>query len=85
MKEPTRYMSAADVAALFGAEPGTVLKWRQRYEDFPAPDAVTGIGHGHPVMGWLPEREAELRAWHASRPGRGAGGGRPRKVAEAGS
>lgn len=73
---PTQYMSAADIAALFDAKPGTVEKWRQRYLDFPPADAVTGINHGRPILGWLPEREAELRTWHAARPGQGAGGGR---------
>jgi len=77
MAQPTRYMSAADIAGLFDVKPGTVETWRGRYPDFPAPDAIIGIGHGRPIMGWLPSREAELRAWHASRPGQGAGGGRP--------
>lgn len=74
--EMVRYMSAADVAALFGVEPGTVEKWRQRYDDFPQEDAVIGIGHGRPIAGWLSSREAEFRTWERSRPGRGAGGGR---------
>lgn len=75
---PTRYLSAADIAALFGVEPGTVEKWRQRYPDFPQPDAYTGIAR--PIAGWAPGREKELRAWEASRPGRGAGGGRRPKA-----
>lgn len=77
--EPIRYMSVADIAALFEVAPGTVEKWRQRYDNFPVHDAVIGIGHGQPIRGWLPERADEFRAWQASRPGRGAGGGRPRK------
>ncbi|MDL4812794.1 helix-turn-helix domain-containing protein [Actinomadura opuntiae] len=77
MPGPTQYMSAADIADLFGVNPGTVEKWRQRYDTFPEPDAVTGIGR--PIAGWLPSREDELRAWHAFRPGQGAGGGRPRR------
>jgi hypothetical protein len=79
MSTPTQYMSAADIAALFGVKPGTVETWRSRYPDFPVADVVVGIGHDKPVMGWLPTREPELRAWEKSRPGRGAGGGRPRK------
>jgi hypothetical protein len=79
MSTPTQYMSAADIAALFGVKPGTVETWRSRYADFPVADVVVGIGHDKPVMGWLPTREPELRAWEKSRPGRGAGGGRPRK------
>jgi hypothetical protein len=80
MPGPIQYMSAADIAALFDVNPGTVEKWRQRYDDFPVPDAVIGIGHGRPILGWLPGREDGLRAWYASRPGQGAGGGRPRKA-----
>ena len=76
---PIQYMSAADIAALFDVKPGTVEKWRQRYPDFPQADAVVGLGHGRPILGWLPDREAELRAWHAARPGQGAGGGRRRR------
>ena len=85
--EPIEYMSVADIAALFGVAPGTVEKWRQRYPEgsatpFPAPDAITGIGHGMRFRGWLPKRADEFRAWKASLPGRGAGGGR-RKAASA--
>jgi hypothetical protein len=79
MSTPTQYMSAADIAALFGVKPGTVEKWRSRHPDFPPADVIIGISHDKPVMGWLPEREQELRAWESARPGRGAGGGRPRK------
>jgi hypothetical protein len=75
MPEPIRYDSAAEIAALFGVQPGTVDTWRARYPDFPQPDVYVGR-----FAGWLPGREAELRAWEASRPGRGAGGGRPRKA-----
>ena len=79
MPEPTQYNSAADLAALFGVKPGTIETWRVRYDDFPPPDAYVG-GYA----GWLPSREIELRAWEANRPGRGAGGGRPRKDSPAG-
>jgi hypothetical protein len=75
MPEPIRYNSAADLAALFGVQPGTVETWRARYADFPGPDAYVGR-----AAGWLPSREPELRAREASRPGRGAGGGRPRRA-----
>ena len=74
MSQSIRYNSAADLAALFGVKPGTIETWRVRYDDFPPPDAYVG-GYA----GWLPSREIELRAWEANRPGRGAGGGRPRK------
>ena len=61
--EPIKYMSIADIAALFGVQPNTAEKWRQRYADFPTPDAATGMGHSRPVDGWLPKREAEIREW----------------------
>jgi len=80
MPEPVRYNSAADLAALFGVQPGTVETWRQRYANFPEPSAYIGR-----VAGWLSSREAELRAWEASRPGRGAGGGRPRRPTSPGA
>jgi hypothetical protein len=72
-------MSVADVADLFSVQPGTVEKWRQRYDDFPEPDAIIGMNHGQPIRGWSPEREQEFREWEKGRPGRGAGGGRPKK------
>lgn len=83
--KPIQYMSVADIAALFDVAPGTVEKWRQRYDNFPVPDAVIGIGHGMPIRGWLPDREAEFREWKKTMPGRGAGGGRPRKTQETSS
>lgn len=67
-------MDAAAVGALFGVDGRTVSTWRRRYPDTPVPDAVIG-----PAAGWLPEREPEWRTWHATRPGQGKGGGRPRK------
>jgi hypothetical protein len=76
VSQPIQYNSAADLAALFGVQPGTIETWRSRYADFPQPDAYVGR-----YAGWLPSREVELRAWEANRPGRGAGGGRPRTAA----
>jgi hypothetical protein len=61
------YLSTADIAQWFGVAARTVTKWRERYPDFPAPDAVIGS-----VAGWLPEREGEIRDWNSSRPGAGA-------------
>jgi hypothetical protein len=77
MPEPVHYDSAADIAALFGVKPGTVETWRARYAGFPVPDAYVGR-----FAGWLPSRQEEIRAWEASRPGRGAGGGRPPRQQE---
>lgn len=73
-------MDLTAVGALFGVDRRTVAVWRGRYADThpcPAPDAMTG-----PTPGWLPERADEWREWHRTRPGQGAGGGRPRKRQE---
>lgn len=57
------HLSTTDIARWFDVMPRTVVKWRDRYPDFPKPDVVIGQ-----KPGWLPEREAEIRAWHAARP-----------------
>jgi hypothetical protein len=62
-----RYLSRAEVAERIGVKPDTLSRYK-----LPAEDAVTGT-----TRGWLPET---IDAWNASRPGRGVGGGRPRKV-----
>lgn len=64
------YLATSNIAGWFNVDTRTVAKWRSRYSDFPAPDAIIGD-----VAGWLPNREAEIRAWEAARPGQGAGGG----------
>jgi hypothetical protein len=81
MPEPIRYNSTADLAVLFGVRQNTVDQWRSRYRGTPAqfPDPDVTIG---PFAGWLPGREAELLAWRRSLPGRGSGGGRPRRKAD---
>ncbi|TDD24994.1 hypothetical protein E1287_37675 [Actinomadura sp. KC06] len=76
---PTRYLDRASVGALFGVSAQAVAKWQDRHGDFPAPDVHLG---DRDLPGWLPERADEIRAWHAARPGQGAGGGRPRKRQE---
>lgn len=71
------YAGYRQIAAWFGVEPSTVAKWRQRYDDFPEPDAwIDKV-----TPGWKISRVNEFKAWHANRPGSGAGGGRPRKQA----
>jgi hypothetical protein len=55
-----------------------VAQWRKRYADshpIPVPDVTVGR-----TPGWSKKREPEWRQWHASRPGQGAGGGRPRRT-----
>ena len=74
MNPAGRYLSQADIARELGVARHTVTVWRARYADFPEPDVLVG---GAP--GWLAGRRGEIRAWLESRPGQGAGGGRPRK------
>lgn len=67
----TIYLSLADIAARVGVEPSTIRTYRSQGR-LPEPDAMTG-----PTPGWLP---ATVDAWVKNRPGRGVGGGRPRKA-----
>lgn len=84
-------MNITEVAALLGPtiKPKTVSQYlaeskpsvgptgrKGRYADhpFPAPDKRMGKS---PT--WLRERAAEIIEWRDSRPGQGAGGGRPRQ------
>lgn len=76
-------LTLADLAQLLGIKIETVSFYRahskpgRRYADhpFPAPDRLVGRS---PI--WALNRAEEIKAWDASRPGRGAGGGRPRKA-----
>ena len=79
--EPIRYMSVSDIAAIFGVQPGTVEKWRQRHANFPTPNAIIGIETDMQFRGWLPDREEEFREWKKGLPPRGAGGGRKKAAA----
>lgn len=88
--EPPVYLSAADIAAHLGVEPGTVHTWRARYgsdrsvEEIakaptcPQPDVT--LGRRKPQAGWHPRRLAEWERWRASLPGKGSGGGRPART-----
>lgn len=62
----TRYLSLTEVAARLGITTGALAGYK-----LPEPDALIGR-----TRGWLPETIDE---WNAARPGRGVGGGRPRK------
>lgn len=78
---PIHYQDRGQIGRWFGVSADAVRKWQERYVEggdyhpFPTPDAIVGDR----TPGWLPEREQEIREWKASMPGRGAGGGRPRK------
>lgn len=62
-------------AQLIGWKPQSIRKWRSTGRPFPAPDAYRG-----PSPLWTVEA---ITTWRDNRPGRGAGGGRPRtKVPE---
>jgi predicted DNA-binding transcriptional regulator AlpA len=82
--EPPTYLDMEAVAEYLGLAYKTVRSYhnvaekrrrenQSRPGDFPPPDAQFGRS---PV--WSPET---IDAWKANRPGRGAGGGRPRKNA----
>lgn len=61
-----RYLSMTEVAERLGITKGALARYR-----LPDPDVVVGKARG-----W---REETIDRWNASRPGRGVGGGRPRK------
>ncbi len=61
-----RYLSVTDVAKHLGISTAAVSSYK-----LPEPDARIGR-----TRGWLPDT---IDQWNASRPGRGVGGGRPRK------
>lgn len=62
----TRYLSLTEVASRLGITTGALAGYK-----LPEPDALIGR-----TRGWLPET---IDSWNAARPGRGVGGGRPRK------
>jgi hypothetical protein len=74
-------LDRAAVAAILDVKPKTISQYlvessgegRYASHPFPTPDGTIGRG---PY--WHRERETEIRAWADARPGRGAGGGRPR-------
>ncbi|MDL4812755.1 hypothetical protein [Actinomadura opuntiae] len=79
-KRPVQYLDMVGVGKWFDVPGPTVAKWRRRYASShptPVPDVM--VGDRNP--GWAEDREPEWRAWYESRPGRGAGGGRPPKSA----
>jgi predicted DNA-binding transcriptional regulator AlpA len=64
------YLDITEAAKHLGVRPGTVTRYRT-WRIFPKPDVTLGRSPR-----WLP---ATLDRWQASRPGKGSGGGRPRK------
>lgn len=61
-----KYLSVTDVSKRLGISTAAVSAYK-----LPQPDALIGR-----TRGWLPET---IDQWNAQRPGRGVGGGRPRK------
>ena len=66
----TSYLDMMAAADRLGVSYATVRRYRAT-GGFPPADVVVGQSPG-----WLP---GTLDAWQAGRPGRGVGGGRPRK------
>lgn len=60
------YMSFTEVVDQLGVKTGALATYK-----LPEPDAIIGR-----TRGWLPDT---IDRWNANRPGRGVGGGRPRK------
>jgi len=67
--ETVHYAGQADIARWFNVTGAAVAKWVNRYSDTPRPDVIVGSGH-QAQRGWLPEREADWRAWKADRDAR---------------
>ena len=65
-------LGVAEAAEYLMVAPATIPAYRRDDPTFPKPDVMLGRSPR-----WRP---ATLDAWKASRPGRGAGGGRPRKA-----
>ena len=62
----THYLSLTEVAARLGITTGALARYK-------LPPADVTVGR---TRGWS---EETIDAWNAARPGRGVGGGRPRK------
>lgn len=62
----TEYLSFTQLAERIGVKTGALGHYK-----LPQPDALIGR-----TRGWLPDT---IDQWNANRPGRGVGGGRPRK------
>lgn len=71
----TTILDMEAVGALFGVPASTVARWRIRYKDsHPCPEPAGHVGRSP----YWTDAQA-WKTWEAARPGRGAGGGRPRK------
>lgn len=64
-------LDSAALAALLGVRPQTISQYRRR-RTLPDPDVIVGRSPA-----W---RRSTIEAWLPTRPGRGAGGGRPRRT-----
>ena len=71
-----RFLTIKDIGRALGVADNTAAGWLSKYDDWPAHDIE--IGTLHTVRAWRADRLDEWRTWMESRPGRGAGGGRPR-------
>jgi hypothetical protein len=73
-------------------KPRDVTDWLHRYGPdrpperlavspaYPAPDVEIEISADRVIQGWSAAKRVPWIAWYNGRPGRGAGGGRPRKA-----
>lgn len=67
---PDDLLDTGDVAALVGVKPATIRQYAHR-GDMPKPDRIIGRSPA-----W---RRSTIQRWLDTRPGQGAGGGRPPK------
>lgn len=68
-----KHLGTNEVASRAGVSPRTIASYAARGQ-MPSPSACPCCGHS-PT--WL---ASEIDSWLANRPGRGVGGGRPRKT-----
>lgn len=81
-REERPVLDRTDVAAILGVKPKSVSQYlvesrppgRYAKHPFPPPDGYIGRGPW-----WRRDRAEEIREWAAQRPGKGVGGGRPRR------
>ena len=66
MKNTEKYMSLTEVAQRLEITKGALARYK-----LPEPDALIGK-----TRGW---KQNTIERWNSARPGRGVGGGRPRK------
>jgi hypothetical protein len=80
-QETVEAVGLSVVAGWLDMEINALQVGMQRHPNWPAPSVTISPGRridmNTPDRGWLPSTRDAWKAWRASWPGRGAGGGRP--------